>query len=199
MAKEFKKSRKTKYFTPQKVVLGILGLLLLIGILEATNTTHVLHKPKTISTIPVTNPTTTDSTPSKSSNGTSTTTTTTTPSSNTTAPAKTPTNAPSADNGKLLEPTGNFVSNHHPGSATSTAEQSVCNTSSGATCYIEFSKGSDVKVLPTKTADSNGAAFWDWDVKDAGLSSGSWQIKAVVSLGGQTKTAIDNLSLDVAL
>jgi hypothetical protein len=94
-------------------------------------------------------------------------------------------------------PTGNFVSNHHPGGSAPTSEASTCNTTPGAVCYIQFTKGSDVKKLDSRTIDSNGGALWYWDVKTAGLGSGSWTITAVATLNGHTETANDALPLVV--
>jgi len=99
--------------------------------------------------------------------------------------------------GSLIAPSGGFVSNHHPGNGTPTNETSVCNTSPGATCYIQFAKGSEVKKLDTQTADSNGATYWYWDVNTAGFGSGSWTISAFASLSSQTKTASDSQPLVV--
>ncbi|HET7529301.1 MAG TPA: hypothetical protein VFJ84_03700 [Candidatus Saccharimonadales bacterium] len=92
----------------------------------------------------------------------------------------------------LVAPWGNFISNHHPGqNGAPTTESSACNTTPGATCYIKFTNGSQTRFLDTKVADSQGAVIWTWDVKSAGFSAGSWQVSAVASLGGQTKTAAD--------
>jgi hypothetical protein len=103
--------------------------------------------------------------------------------------------------GAILEaPSGTFVSNHHPnlsGSPAPSQEQSVCNTTPGATCYIKFTNGSIVKTLAVETIDANGAAYWSWDVNKAGFTAGDWQITAVASLNGQTKTASDSLTLQV--
>lgn len=118
---------------------------------------------------------------------------------------------PSSDNNKnspnsgatgtLLAPTGNFVSNHDPnlgGHPAPNTETSVCNTTPGATCQITFTKGSTVKSLSAITADSGGAAYWNWKLQTAGLTAGTWQIKAVAKLGGQTKTATDAMNLVVS-
>jgi cytoskeletal protein RodZ len=96
-----------------------------------------------------------------------------------------------------LTPFGNFVSNHHPGGSAPTTEASTCNTTPGATCYIEFTNGNTVKKLDAETANANGAAIWYWDIKTAGLDSGSWTITAVATLNGQTKTANDSQPLAV--
>lgn len=90
-----------------------------------------------------------------------------------------------------LAPFGNFVSNHHPGGNSPTSEASTCNTSAGATCYIQFTKGSVVKKLDSQTTDARGGAIWYWDIKNAGLTQGSWSITAVATLNGQTKTTVD--------
>lgn len=106
--------------------------------------------------------------------------------------------APSTGSGPPpATPYGNFVSNHRPGGGTLTSEVSSCNTSAGATCYIQFTNGSTVKKLDTQTTDGKGATIWYWDVESAGLSSGSWTITAVATLNGQTKTANDSLPLVV--
>jgi hypothetical protein len=100
----------------------------------------------------------------------------------------------------LKTPFGTFVSNHHPnlsGSPAPATEESVCNTTPGATCYIEFSKDGTVKQLPTETAGSSGSVYWSWNVKQAGLTAGTWTIKAVTGLDGKTMSAQDNLGLDV--
>jgi hypothetical protein len=54
-----------------------------------------------------------------------------------------------------------------------------------------------IKTLPTQTADANGTVIWDWDVKQAGFDTGTWQITAVATLNGQTKTTNDPIKLEV--
>lgn len=100
----------------------------------------------------------------------------------------------------LTKPYGTFVSNHHPnlsGSPAPSTEESVCQTAPGATCYIQFTKGTSVKKLPAAKADSSGIVTWDWDVKQTGFSAGSWTIQAVASLSGKTMTAQDSMNLEV--
>ncbi len=98
-----------------------------------------------------------------------------------------------------IKPYGNFVSNHKPGqNGSGTTEDSICNTSPGATCYIEFTKDSIVKKLELKTTDSNGTAMWSWNVKDAGLTAGSWQVSAVAALNGQTASTQDSIPLEIS-
>jgi hypothetical protein len=100
----------------------------------------------------------------------------------------------------LKKPYGTFVSNHHPnlgGSPAPSTEQSVCYTAPGATCYIEFTKGTSVKKLPAEKADNSGIVAWNWDVKQTGFSTGSWSVKAVASLNGTTMSAQDDLKLEV--
>jgi len=101
----------------------------------------------------------------------------------------------------LIDPTGDFVSNHHPnlsGSPAPNTEVSVCNTTPGASCKITFSKDGVTKALAIETTDSGGAAYWSWKLQDIGLATGSWSIQAVATLNGQTKTASDVMALEVS-
>lgn len=119
---------------------------------------------------------------------------------NNTPPASDVPKSVPASTSTLQKPYGTFVSNHHPsldGSTAPSTEESVCYAAPGATCYIEFTKGSLVKRLPAETADSSGSVSWNWDIKQAGLSTGSWTIKAIASLNGKTMSAQDNLNLEV--
>ncbi|MDO8592012.1 MAG: hypothetical protein Q7R60_03800 [bacterium] len=98
----------------------------------------------------------------------------------------------------LNAPWGNFVSNHSPGKdGAPTSEVSTCNTTPGATCTVQFIKDGVSRNLETKTTDSNGSVSWSWDIKDANLSSGKWQITAVATLNGQSKSTSDQLPLEV--
>jgi len=67
----------------------------------------------------------------------------------------------------------------------------------GATCQINFVKDGQTKTLTPKLTDSSGKAIWDWDVKNAGFSSGIWKISAVAILNGQSKTAYDGIPLEI--
>lgn len=125
--------------------------------------------------------------------------TSSTPSTTSTNTTKQPTPS-SGVTGNLIAPTGSFVSNHHPnlsGSPAPNQEQSVCNTTPGATCDIEFTNNGITKSLGAKTADSSGATYWTWTLQSIGLAHGSWKITAKATLNNQTKTAIDALLLDV--
>jgi hypothetical protein len=104
--------------------------------------------------------------------------------------------APTDSESGLLDPTGSFVSNHKP-SNSSPQEQSVCNTTPRATCFIKFVSGGTVKLLAAQTTDSNGSSYWTWDINSAGLSPGFWQVTAVASLDGQTKSTTDSINLEV--
>jgi hypothetical protein len=96
----------------------------------------------------------------------------------------------------LQQPSGAFVSTHHPKSTDQ--EASSCFTTPGASCYIEFSDGTETKRLQTQTvSSSDGSAYWSWSVSDAGLSPGHWQVSAVASLNGQTKTTTDETALEI--
>lgn len=98
----------------------------------------------------------------------------------------------------LAMPFGTFISNHRPGqNGSPTSEQSTCNTTPGATCDIQFTSGGVTKSLGAQITDSNGTAYWSWDINGGTLAPGTWQITAVAKLNGQTKTATDPTPLEV--
>ncbi len=127
--------------------------------------------------------------------------TTTSGSSNTTPTTSSqPTTTNPSVVGDLLAPTGSFVSNHHPnlsGSPAPNQEQSVCITTPGAACNIEFAMNGVTKSLGSKLADSGGNVYWTWTLQSVGLTQGNWQITAKASANSQTKSTTDSLSLDV--
>lgn len=100
---------------------------------------------------------------------------------------------------ELLTPSGNLVSNHFPGqNDTSTAMQSVCNTTPGASCDIKFTNDEGVvKNLGAKVTNADGVAVWTWDIDGSNLGPGSWTVTAVAELGEKTKTVTDNIKLEV--
>ncbi len=171
-------------------VLG--GLLLVVGIfavLELTNTTYIFHKKKVPLTIPVDTtksiPAQTKSTPSNSSN---------TSGQTTINQNKIP--SPSTDTSStLVQPYGTFVSNHMPGqNGSDMNEQSACDTTPGATCYIQLTdSGGKSTKLPSQTVGNDGSTIWNWDANI--LTSGDWQVTAIASLNGQTKSATDPTKL----
>ncbi len=178
--------------------------ILVLAVLELTNTTYIFHKRKAVSG---TIPSTTHSDGSQQSSGSNSNpsqqpSTTTTGSS--TQPDNTKTNTPTnTSDAALAAPYGNFVSNHHPGAGNNapTQESSVCLTTPGASCTITFTNSDGVvKSLSAKIADSSGTAYWDqWDVKTAGFTDGTWQIKATATLNGKSLSTTSDQPLDVKL
>jgi hypothetical protein len=188
-----KSFKKKMLFDKRHWLIAFLAVLLILGVLELTNTTHLLHK----------NLAKNGAAPgsgqiSAGSQGVGA--ATKTPQGTASAAASSQysdTKHTSAQVDALLDPTGNFVSAHKNISAD-TVLSSVCNTTSGASCQIVFTNGSLTKSLASQIADPNGAAYWNsWTPADIGLSSGAWQVKAVASLGGKTKTTTDAMKLEV--
>ncbi len=180
--------QKRKRRLNRKVWLSAIALLILIVVLV-----FALRSPKKVSTIPSTNPVTSTSNSSTSNPPTNSS------SQNSSSPSpaqttKSSSNPPVSTSGSgPITPYGNFVNAHSVGTASSM--YSVCNTSAGATCYIQFTNGSLVRKLDVLPTDSNGATYWYWNTSS--LSSGSWTVTAVATLNGQTKTANDSLPLEV--
>jgi cytoskeletal protein RodZ len=166
------------------LAIGIILILVVIGVVIAYRTTRHVSK-----IIPSTSPTTTqvnnsiDNGKTPSIGGSSDNT------QNQTTPTS-PSPAPS-------QPFGNFVSSHSPSLSQSPQMASVCNTTVGASCWIEFSKDTTVLSLKAVTTDNSGTAYWYWNLNDDGFSTGSWQITAKATLKGQTVTVKDTQPLVV--
>jgi hypothetical protein len=165
--KKAQKSRKI-YWIGLAVVAA--ALLLLAG-LELTNTTHLLHKDSSLATRP-TSPHRTANSNTKGEPE---------PGKGTGSPSGNGDKQPGQADGPLVEPSGVFVSNHHPnlsGHPAPNTLQSVCVTTPGATCTIVFTKDGVTKQLPNQIADPGGATYWTWKLQDLGLTTGSWHITA---------------------
>jgi hypothetical protein len=114
-----------------------------------------------------------------------------TQSDNPKAPAQITTN-----NKTLTAPSGTFVNLYN--ASADTQMNSICDTTSGATCQIIFTKGSLSIALPAKTTDNYGGATWAWTPGQIGLGNGSWHVTAKATLGSQAKTT-DNGSLELVI
>ena len=168
--------------------------MLIVLVLELTNVTHIFHHQKAV----------TSSIPSSSETGAK---------NKSSAQASPPSSGqPNANktsgsqNGNfstaaLVAPSGTFVSNHRPSlsgaGGVPSGEQSVCNTTPGANCTITFTNGGIIKTLAAQVVSSGGFTSWTWDVKQAGLTQGSWQITATATLNGQSQSTNDSLALEV--
>ena len=107
---------------------------------------------------------------------------------------------PAVTNKKLVTPSGDFVSNHEPnldGTPAPNTLESVCVTTPGASCSVSFEQNGIIKTLPAQTTDAEGAAYWNWKLRDYGLTTGEWNITATATLGDQTKIGKDSLKLTV--
>jgi cytoskeletal protein RodZ len=186
------KNTLPKSLTLKRVLLIIIGIVIVLSLLEVTGVTHFFHKQTSGSTIP----SKANRVSGTSSYKTATPTSTSSASSSTSQKNGTANTANSS--APLVEPSGTFASNHTPGkNDTSTNEQSVCTTTPGASCQIQFTKAGVTKSLESQVADPTGATYWSWDVKDSGLTAGSWKVSAVATLNGQTKTADDVIPLEI--
>ncbi len=183
------------FASPERMIMTLVILAgILVLALEATNTTHFFHKQKAVSgTIK-----TISSPPSAAAASTTQTNNTVKNPSGYSAGPKTSSPGAGTSSSTLTAPYGTFISNHYPGqNGTLTKEQSTCNTTPGASCYIRFTQGSVTRTLPTQTTNNNGSTSWLWDIGKAGLTSGSWQVSAVATLNGKTSTTTDPVALEI--
>jgi cytoskeletal protein RodZ len=191
------------------ITLGVIvGLAVIVVATELTNTTHFFHARRAVSSTIVpastgTNKKNTSSADKESAPSTDPTPQPTDTNTSSGSPKEGDSTSNSSTNAPLVEPYGNFVSNHSPGKNGSSIETSVCLTTPGAQCSITFTSTANpsvVKTLAAGTADSSGAVYWNnWDVKAAGFTNGTWQIKAVATLNGQTKSTADKTNFEVVL
>lgn len=177
---------KTKKQKNQKKVIVIATSVILLTVIGLLLAYFLMHKSPahTSGENSTSTSTTTNNSGSISSPKGDTTTTTTSVS-----PSTTPT-----------DPTGTFVSNHHPnlsGSPAPNQESSTCSTTPGTKCEIRFTNGNIVKSLPAKTTDSNGNISWDWSLSDIGLTQGEWTITAIATNGNKVATTTDSMLLSV--
>lgn len=189
MAHKFKKyfSSKKHYLTALLVIL----LLILMMLLELTNTTHIFHHQKKVDIVPSTSTSTKNTTTSNATDKA-----TSQPSSTNTD--KTPSSINSTTGLELVAPYGLFVSTHiRTLGSSGSAEYSDCNTTPGASCYIEFKQGDVTKRLVAQVADGSGNSSWYWDVVTAKLTVGEWQVTATATINGQTKTSTDQKLLEI--
>jgi hypothetical protein len=168
------------------LLLALAILLCIVVILEVTNVTHFFHHQ---------NPNPTASSYTKGEPGSDSQTS----AGNEQGESDSGSDKTTGSSTELLKPSGQFVSNHKPGqNGSPVSEQSVCNTTPGATCEIRFQKGSVIKSLPSHTADAGGAAYWTWTPDEVGLTAGNWTVTAVASLNGKSLSSADSLALEVA-
>jgi len=210
-----KQSKKNKGFLKLPVLLGLIVVVFIVslGTLQLTHTIHLFGPAKvksgTIKASPQSAPATnsTKQHPANSSSaGTSSSvspkqSSTITSSQNTisatSSSGSSGANQPAQEgSGTLISPWGDFVSDHN--TAYGSSEESVCNTSPGATCFIQFTQGATVEKLPTEVANNSGSVYWNWQVTSNNFNTGNWQIEAITTLNGQTQTATDKLFLDIS-
>lgn len=191
---------KNKKRIPKKIIITIVILVVLIG--GALYWWFVLRNPGPIVPEKTTEQTHSEKIHSKSNDNNKNNTknaTETAPSSpigNSKEPATNNT-PPSSNTTPPETPSGTFVSNHFVNLTSYTSQNSVCHTSPGAKCTITFSQGSTIRSLPAKQTDANGNTSWDWDVKELGLTTGTWTITAKATNGKYASTAVDQINLEV--
>lgn len=169
-------------------------IVIIVGITAVISIYHYTHRPPVIKPTPVNT-----STGNTSKSGATTTTPVQTQSNSSN---KSSDNQGSSPQATLVAPSGSFVSNHKPnlsGSPAPNTEESTCEVPQSVSCDITFTNSSTGKTLSlgSQTAGSNGLVAWHWSLQGVGLTQGSWTVKAIATLGSQTKTTTDPIALDV--
>jgi hypothetical protein len=196
MSKNIKRTKRLFRNRSPKLVGLVVFAVLVFALLEITDVTHFFHKSVIPPVIPVANNANNSSQQTGGQSATDKQPQATSDKNNNFSNVSS--NSTSNSGLPLVTPFGVFVSNHTPGqNGAPTSIDSTCNTTSGANCYIKFTKGSITTKLPSKITSSDGTATWNWDIKDANLTSGEWQITAIATLDGQTKSAADPRPLTI--
>lgn len=187
-----------KFRTPYAILLALIIIAAIAGILQGVGLVHLFkhNGPPAISGGQQTKGEVGSSQKSSSSPASNSTSST----NSQVQPGDTKSDTSTNSSADLLVPTGDFVSNHHPnlsGSPAPNTLSSVCASTPGSSCTITFTKDGVSKSLPPQTTDRGGSAYWNWKLQDVGLTTGSWSVKATVSLGNQTKSADDAMQLVV--
>jgi hypothetical protein len=181
--KKFSSRKKTAIVAALLVVGGYLVLAFVFKLWPLQR--HVTITASSVgNSLPPNNSTTNKTDSSTSSNDASQTT-------NDNPKAPTPT-----DTKTLTAPSGTFANLYS--ADANTQMNSICNTTSGASCQVIFTKGGLSIALPAKTTDSSGVASWAWTPQQIGLTAGKWHVTAKARLGSQTKTT-DNGSLELVI
>lgn len=183
---------------PRRIIIGLICALAILTLLQLTGVMHIFHRKSTPATASPFTKGELSGNPSTSSNNTKQTSSGKTPTNTSNVqPGDQKNNTGSPTTTTFLSPTGDFVSAHNVNLNSSLV--SVCNTSPGASCKITFTAGDGtVRALEPETTDSGGSAYWNnWTPSSIGLSPGTWTIRAVAVLNGQTKTAQDAMDLTV--
>jgi hypothetical protein len=187
--------------TRKKYLLIFVAVLVLAAIvmtiLELTNTTYIFHKKSVPAIIPTASTSHTKSS-AKTSNEKSVTPSATAISTPQSSKVASSAGGSSNSTTVLAQPYGDLVSNHEPGqNGSNTDEVSTCNTTAGASCYIQFTNTANNQTtkLPVQTTGDDGSTTWSWNANI--LSSGKWQVTAVASLNGQTKSVTDPTQLEI--
>jgi len=190
--------KHTRHTTKKLWIISALLVLVAAGILaalELTGTTYLFrNKPLQSSTIPTKSPDGADDTNGADQDGPQ-------PNQTTSEPAGSDKNNSAASSGgeEVVAPYGTFISSHviSLGDPRAENQESICITTPGANCKIEFKKGDVVKTLETKKVGSDGSVIWNWNLKDADLREGTWEIIASAWLNDDIKTTTDPLKLEV--
>ena len=61
-----------------------------------------------------------------------------------------------------------------------------------------FTNGQLKKTLQKQKVNNNGSTYWEWDIKNLGLTVGVWKIKAVASNGSLTTETEDPTDLVIS-
>jgi hypothetical protein len=90
----------------------------------------------------------------------------------------------STSSGSLPAPSGQLLNVQTLSLSSEQSLESVCQTIANATCDIRLTSGNTVKYIGSRSTGINGLVIFDWSAKMAGLTTGQWSVRAVVTQNG---------------
>lgn len=156
------------------IVLVLLAVVVLGGYLYSLSTHHTPSRSTASTSTDTTRPNT-SSTPGKqyapTASGSATSITANLPTTSTTSAT-------------LTAPSGQLLNIQTASLSGGTGLESVCQTIANASCNIRLTQGSVTKYVGAQSTGSSGAVIFDWTAKSVGLTTGVWNVQAVVTQNG---------------
>jgi cytoskeletal protein RodZ len=98
----------------------------------------------------------------------------------------TSTSSTTAASTSLAAPSGQLLNVQTVSLSSGPGLESVCQTIANASCDIRLTQNDTTKYVGAQSTGSNGMVIFDWNAKSVGLTSGQWNVQAVVTQNGAT-------------
>lgn len=103
-----------------------------------------------------------------------------------TTPSQTSTSSATTATTSLASPSGQLLNVQTVSLSSGPSLESVCQTIANASCDIRLTQSGTTKYIGAQSTGSNGMVIFDWNAKTVGLTTGQWNVQAVVTQNGTT-------------